>query len=50
MKKTSLIEALSVLDKYGIKYEIHRGELFVSDAIKVARLCDEGKLPKIICD
>ncbi len=34
MKNTHLLaEALTLLDKYGIEYEVHEGELFVSDAI-----------------
>ncbi len=42
---------LDVLRKYGIRYSIHRGELFIDsrDWRKYGRLCEEGKLPKSVC-
>ena len=42
---------LEALRRYGIRYSIHRGELFIDarDWRKYDRLCEEGKLPRSVC-
>jgi len=42
---------LEALREYGIRYRIHRGELFIDarDWHRYMRLCDEDKLPREIC-
>ena len=42
---------LEALDRYGVKYVVHKGELFYEDGEiwKVLKLCREDKLPKGIC-
>ena len=42
---------IEVLNRYGIRYFIINGELYLDgrQTAKVLRLCDEGKLPRYIC-
>ncbi|MEB3788686.1 MAG: hypothetical protein GSR72_02190 [Desulfurococcales archaeon] len=57
MAKTSVRGAsvprswLEALDRHGIRYVIHKGELFYEDGElwKVLKLCRERKLPKGLC-
>ena len=57
MAKTSVRGAsvprswLEALERHGIRYVIHRGELFYEDGElwKVLKLCRERKLPKGLC-
>jgi len=42
---------LELLRKHGIRYSVHRGELFIDsrDWRKYDWLCEEGKLPRSVC-
>jgi len=44
-------EGLKALRRHGIRYSLHRGELFIDsrDWRKYDRLCEEGKLPRSVC-
>ncbi len=46
-----LVKAINALARYGVRFEVHRGELFIDarDTERVIRLCDEGKLPSYVC-
>ena len=46
-----LLDAVNALARYGVRFEIHNGELFIDarDTEKVIRLCDEGKLRDYVC-
>ncbi|MEB3773697.1 MAG: hypothetical protein GSR86_02060 [Desulfurococcales archaeon] len=48
-----LEQAVRVLQEYGIRFEIRDGDIYYvgGDAIKVARLCREGKIKLgFLCD
>ena len=50
-EQKSLRMSVRALDRYGIKYEVRGGELFIDskDWRRYARACDEGKLPENVC-
>ncbi len=46
-----LEEGVNALVRYGIRFSIRDGEIYIDwrDWKKYDRLCDEGKLPRIVC-
>ena len=49
--KREFLRGLRELIKYGIRFSVEDGELFIryEDFKKYSRLCDEGKLPRSVC-